>query len=45
MGLYDGAVRPHVRGLSNGELCQQYEALTGSLPPEPARSACRANVA
>ena len=41
-GLYDGAVRPHAMGLSNIELCNQYESLTGTLPPAPVRSLCLA---
>jgi hypothetical protein len=41
-GLYDGAVHPYTLGLSDREMCDRYEALTGSPPPEPVRSLCRA---
>ena len=44
-GLYDGAVRPYTLGLPDSEVCEQYEALTGSLPPEPARSYCQVETA
>lgn len=44
-GLYDGAVRPYTHGLATEEICEQYVALTGSLPPEPARALCDAGVA